>query len=120
MDVRIRPLLPLAQWLLPALVVISVLGASFYGWNRPKVQTTSPLMRTEGKTITALGHLTPQGEVIRLSAPSSIDGSRVDRLLVTEGQHIEAGQTVAILSTHAQQQAGVTEAEAAIQVAQKN
>ncbi len=63
------------------------------------------------KTITALGRLQPQGEVIKLSAPTSINGNRVDRLLVKEDDRVKVGQIIAILDNHDQLQAVIEEAE---------
>jgi HlyD family secretion protein len=69
-------------------------------------------------TVTALGRLEPQGEVIRLSAPTSNQGNRVDRLLVQAGDRVQAGQIVAILDTHEQRQAALAEATEQVNVAQ--
>lgn len=63
------------------------------------------------KTITSLGRLQPQGEVIKLSAPTSINGNRVDRLLVKEDDRVKVGQIIAILDSHDQLQAVLEEAE---------
>lgn len=63
------------------------------------------------KTITCLGRLQPQGEVIKLSAPTSINGNRVDRLLVKEDDRVKVGQIIAILDSHDQLQAVLEEAE---------
>ena len=48
-----------------------------------------------------------------------MEGSRVDQLLVKEGDRVQTGQTIAILNTRDQQQAAVSEAEAAVQVTEK-
>ncbi|NJK30779.1 MAG: response regulator, partial [Acaryochloris sp. SU_5_25] len=56
--------------------------------------TTLPL-----KNIAALGRLEPQGEITRLSAPNSLEGSRIDQLLIKEGDLVKAGQVVAILDS---------------------
>ncbi len=54
---------------------------------------------TEIKTVTALGRLEPKGEVIKLSAPTSSQENRVERLLVKEGDRIQKGQIIAILDS---------------------
>jgi HlyD family secretion protein len=72
------------------------------------------------KTVTALGRLEPQGEVIKLSAPSSNaggSGSRVEQLLVKEGDRIQAGQVVAIMDSRDRLQAAVEEAAEQVKVA---
>lgn len=47
-------------------------------------------------TVVALGRLAPKGEVIKLSVPNAED-SRVNQLLVEEGDWVEADQVIAIL-----------------------
>ncbi len=63
-----------------------------------KVQAPTTLF-TELKTITALGRIEPKGNVIQLSATTSSEGSRVEQLLVKEGDRVKAGQVVAILDS---------------------
>ncbi|WGV25218.1 ABC exporter membrane fusion protein [Halotia branconii] len=72
------------------------------------------------KTVTALGRLEPQGEVIKLSAPASIQGNRVDKLLVKEGFQVKTGQAIAILDSRNRLQAAYQEAQEQIKVAQVN
>ncbi|MEB3232278.1 MAG: HlyD family secretion protein, partial [Leptolyngbyaceae bacterium] len=69
-------------------------------------------------TVTALGRLEPQGEVINLSAPTSAQGNRVEQLLVAEGDRVEVGQVVAILDSYGQLKAALDEATAALEMAQ--
>ncbi|MHC5832508.1 MAG: HlyD family secretion protein, partial [Nostoc sp.] len=57
-------------------------------WSKPKVvtQANPPKAATPAKlAVTALGRLEPEGEVTTLTAPTSNNGVRVDRLLVKEG-----------------------------------
>ncbi|MCG9891579.1 MAG: efflux RND transporter periplasmic adaptor subunit [Thermosynechococcaceae cyanobacterium MS004] len=70
------------------------------------------------KTVTALGRLEPRGAVIQLSAPTSSNGNRVDRLLVKEGDRVKVGQIVAILDSHDRLQAALGEAQEQIRLAQ--
>jgi HlyD family secretion protein len=74
----------------------------------------------EVKTVTSLARLEPKGEVIKLSAPVSGEGSRIEQLLVQEGQKIKAGQLIAILDSRDRLQAALTEAQEAVKVAQAN
>jgi HlyD family secretion protein len=69
-------------------------------------------------TVTALGRLEPKGTVIKLSAPTSSNGNRVDRLLVKEGDLVKAGQTIAILDNRDRLQAALDEAEEQVRLAQ--
>ncbi|MBD2741665.1 ATP-binding cassette domain-containing protein [Coleofasciculus sp. FACHB-1120] len=71
--------------------------------------------------VTALGRLEPQGEVIKLSAPMSIQGAaRVDQLLVSEGDKVIKGQVVAILDNRNRLQAALDKAKQQVKVAQAN
>jgi HlyD family secretion protein len=67
--------------------------------------------------ITALGRLQPQGEVIKLSVAYAQD-SRVNKLLVNEGDRVKAGQTIAILQGTDKKLMELTEAEKNLAVAQ--
>ncbi|MEA5573352.1 ABC exporter membrane fusion protein [Calothrix sp. UHCC 0171] len=71
----------------------------------------------EIKTVTALGRLEPQGEVIKLSAPTSNQGSRVEQLLVKEGDRVTKGQIIAIMENRDRLQASLKEAERKVAVA---
>ncbi|AUT01980.1 HlyD family secretion protein [Nostoc sp. CENA543] len=71
-------------------------------------------------TVTALGRLEPKGTVIKVSAPSSSQGSRVETLLVQEGDRVKTGQVIAILDDRDRLQAAYQEAQAAVKVAQVN
>ncbi len=79
-----------------------------------------PVTVTPIKTVTALGRLEPKGEVIKLSAPASIQGSRVETLLVKEGDKVKTGQVIAILDSRTRLQAAYQEAQAEVKVAQVN
>lgn len=70
------------------------------------------------KTVTALGKLAPKGEIIKLSAPSSTEGLKIDRLLIEEGNSVKAGQLIAILDSQGRLQAAVNEAKVKVAVAQ--
>lgn len=72
----------------------------------------------EVKTVTALGWLEPQGEIIQLSAPQSNQGSRVDQLLVKEGDWVKPGQVIAILESRDRLQAALEQAKTEVQVAE--
>ncbi|MEM6753642.1 MAG: ABC exporter membrane fusion protein [Cyanobacteria bacterium P01_C01_bin.38] len=81
-----------------------VTGAiAFYGISQTGLLTSSepPVFEAPPvvKKVTALGRLEPQGEVINLSAPLSLDGDRVTKLLVQEGDKVKAGDVIAILDS---------------------
>lgn len=76
----------------------------------------------KAKTVTALGYLEPQGKVIKLAAPSSSSSgnSRVEKLLVKQGDTVKAGQVVAILDSRDRLEASLVEAEEQVKVALSN
>jgi HlyD family secretion protein len=79
--------------------------------------TAQPTPQTIVATsVTALGRLEPQGEVIKL-APSTA-GSRVARLLVEQGERVQAGQVIAILDTRDRLQAALEQAKRQVLIAQ--
>ncbi len=84
--------------------------------NAPVTEAIQP----EVKTVTALGRLEPKGEIVKLSAPVSNEGSRVEKLLVKEGDSIKTGQEIAILDSRDRLLAALAEAEQAVSVAQAN
>lgn len=67
--------------------------------------------------ITALGRIQPQGEVIKLAAPSSQNGVRVEKLLVDEGDEVREGQIVAWLEGYARSKAALQQAMDKVQIA---
>jgi HlyD family secretion protein len=85
-----------------------------------KVKQEQQLVIPEIKTVTALGRLEPKGEVIKLSAPGSNQGSRVDKLLVEEGEEVKAGQVIAVLDSSDKLQAAYQKAQEAVKVSQAN
>lgn len=76
----------------------------------------------KAKTVTALGYLEPQGKVIKLAAPSSSSSgnSRIEKLLVKQGDTVKAGQVVAILDSRDRLEASLAEAEEQVKVALSN
>jgi HlyD family secretion protein len=68
--------------------------------------------------ITALGRLEPQTEVISLSAPVNLDGDRVAKILVKQGDRVKKGQIIAVLDSGDRFAASVVVAEQQITLAQ--
>jgi HlyD family secretion protein len=75
--------------------------------------------------ITALGRLEPQGEVIKVAAPSTGGSSvpvfgtpRVAKLLVKERSQVKAGQPIAVLDSYDRLMAAALQAQAEVQEAQ--
>lgn len=81
---------------------------------------TQQIVLPEIKTVTSLGRLEPQGEVIKLSAPASNQGSRLEKLLVEEGDKVKSGQVIAVLDNSDKLQAAYEKAKEAVEVARAN
>jgi len=102
-----------------AIGVLCLGGTTGFFWHRsrssPPPQAVSvPVI----KTVTALGRLEPKGEVIQLSAPAAGQTSRIEQLLVKEGDRVKTGQAIAILDNRDKLQAALEEAQEQVNVAQ--
>ena len=97
--------------------VLTIYGLSqFQSPQKPTAQVIdrpSPV-----KKVTALGRLEPEGEVIELSAPLTLDGDRIAQLLVKEGDTVKAGENIAVLDSYKPLQDALTQAEQEVKVAQ--
>jgi HlyD family secretion protein len=110
---------------LAIIVCLTVIGSSVYtvlkfpdklNQNDSKAAT----LRPELKTVTALGRIEPKGQVIKISAAMLPEGSRVEELLVTEGDRVKAGQVIAILDSRDRLLAALQEAQEQVKVEQAN
>ena len=82
---------------------------------QPPTQSAPSISR---ERVSALGRLEPKGEVIYLSAPASLEGARVERLLVKLGDRLKTGQLIAILDNRDRLQAAEKEARTQVKLAQ--
>lgn len=94
---------PTGRWRI-GLALAAAIAMSAVALNRLEQfqnQATAPTPVTSSTpvvtAVNALGRLEPQDEVIKLAAPSSAQGARVDQLLVKEGERVKAGVVVAVL-----------------------
>lgn len=101
-----------------------VVGASVYTVSQFQTSSNQKQQLTAiqpaVKTVTALGRLEPNGEVIKLSAPSTGEGNLVNQLLVKEGDRVKAGQVIAIMDSRDRLQASLGEAQKQVEVAKSN
>ncbi len=95
------------------------LGLSQHWASRSQVSDPEPEVSLPTlSTLSALGHVEPMDQVIRLSVPSSSNSSRVEELLVEEGDWVEANQVIAILDNRDQLQAAFEQARGQLQIAE--
>ena len=111
---------PRRLWVVAGVIIIGVAGATGWTWQQRHASEPEPAvtLSAEINTVTALGRLEPQGEVIQLMAPTSVQESRIQELLVQEGDYIEAGQTIAVLDNRDSLQAALTSAQQQVRIAQ--
>jgi len=99
-------------------------GASIYTWRQfvttPEPEPTTEQTLPEIKTVTALGRLEPVGEVRQISVSSFGEGSRVEEILMTEGETVTKGQVIAILDSRDRAVAALKQAEARVAIAGAN
>jgi HlyD family secretion protein len=104
-----------------AAVGVVVFGGVGYGvWRSqasPSAASQSVIAPVKSNTVTALGRLEPQGEVIKLSA-NSTNSNRLEKLLVQEGDRVQVGQVIAILDSRDRLQAAYEQAQEDVRVAQ--
>lgn len=96
--------------MLGAAIIVSIGGLQGYRLLQSQAENTkktqvSEITIPQIQTVTALGRLEPKGKVIKLSAPTSSQGSRVEQLLVQEGEKVKTGQVIAILDNRPRLQA---------------
>jgi len=100
--------------------VVGLAGVGYSVWqsqSSPMASQNTVVSPSKISTVTALGRLEPQGEVIKLSAPTSGNGNRVDQLLVQAGDRVQAGQVIAILDSQERLQAAYEQAQEEVIVA---
>ncbi|GAX36828.1 ABC exporter membrane fusion protein [Nodularia sp. NIES-3585] len=121
---------PLSRWriVLAASITLATGLGSFYSFSQnrlsPQVQTPAKNLPKATATptpvklaVTALGRLQPQGEVTKLSAPNSVNGVRVEKSLVKEGEEVKAGQVLAYLENYARATAALQQSLDQLEVA---
>lgn len=108
-----------------AVAALATGGVITYGVSRFASTSQSPSATPvtsvpKVEVVAALGRLEPKGEVIKLSAPTAADSafsSRVDQLLVKQGDKVRVGQVVAILNSRGSLQAALEKAKKEVTVA---
>lgn len=67
--------------------------------------------------ISALGYITPKNRVVNVSGAVLPEGSRLERLLVAQGDRVQAGQIIAILDSYGRLNASLAAAKAQVEIA---
>ncbi|MUG99625.1 HlyD family efflux transporter periplasmic adaptor subunit [Scytonema sp. UIC 10036] len=107
----------LAPSIVLAILIISIPVFSRLWYSNQTVLPKPRRVIASRVAITALGRLEPQGGVTQLSAPSSLTGNQIEKLLVKEGDTVRAGQIVAFLQGYVQATAALNQAQSKVEVA---
>lgn len=101
-------------------IAVVVTGGGFVIANNmmsgPKAQTTETSGEAKKEesaaAIGALGRLEPAGEVFKIAPPAGGFSSRIERLLVKEGDQVKPGQPIAVMDSYQSLLASAKQAEA--------
>lgn len=108
-------------------VALLLCGGSVGGWMyyrhvqaqtiaaQAVVESLKPARRVQ---VHSLGRLEPTGTILQLSPRSGNEGAVIEKLLVNEGDDVDAGATLAILDNQTRRQAAVEEAQARLAAAE--
>jgi HlyD family secretion protein len=100
---------------------ILILATACNGDSQAQSQNTTPKANqtqvNRSKQVVALGKLVPRGEVIKLSVANAED-SRVNQLLVEEGDRVRENQVIATLQGLENQQRALEAAQKDVELAQ--
>ena len=104
----------------PAKLVIGVLalaaagGTAFFWTTRGEAERAPQIAAVAAGPVGvgALGRVEPASRILRLAAAPSQEGARIERLMVVEGERVEAGQVLAEFSDAALRDAALRQAEA--------
>ncbi len=108
-------------WIFLMMIVFAAVIAFAYVKSRASAVSktaTESLPLLKRTQVYALGRLEPAGTILQLTPKSGNEGAIVERLLVKEGDDVEAGATLAVLDNHARRAAALKEAQARQEAAQ--
>jgi HlyD family secretion protein len=101
-----------------AIVALSIGGITYVNLSQKSIQPAISETAPKLETVSALGRLEPDGEVIKVFAPISGESARIERLNVQHGQQIRKGEIIAYLDNYAPRAAALREAQERVAVAE--
>ena len=107
-------------WMLAAMTIIGlVIGLASLQSDKSKAASIAAARNVPPKRthVYALGRLEPAGPILQLVPRSGNEGAIVERLLVKEGDDVEAGATLAVLDNHSRRLAALNESQARLETA---
>lgn len=115
------PQLPQSRSLLAiaAVLALGVGGIALRGLSASKAAAPPPAPQAAPvlQSVTALGRLEPDGEIISVAPATPGEGSRLEELRVKVGDTVKQGAILAVLNSRSRLQAALTQAEAQEQTA---
>lgn len=96
--------------LLAGVALAAVVG--FLAWQRVPAATPTAVVAAEPAGVGALGRVEPASRIRKLAQPGGFSVNRVEKLMVTEGDRVEAGEILAVLSDADRKDAAVAQADA--------
>ncbi len=101
-----------------AIAALGIGGIAYVNLSQKSIQPVIPETTPKLESVSALGRLEPDGEVIKVFAPTSGENARIERLNVQHGQQLRKGEVIAYLDNYAPRVAALREAEERVAVAQ--
>ncbi|MDY7013246.1 MAG: ABC exporter membrane fusion protein [Cyanobacteriota bacterium] len=107
---------------LSAMGLLAVGGGMLYSLNETRqTPAEEPVPVAPAVTaVTALGRIEPVGETLEVAPPPTLGTAKVEKLLVEEGDRVEAGRTIAILDERDRLAAALERAKSEVEVARAN
>jgi HlyD family secretion protein len=112
------------QWIVSLTIALIVTNSFSYITSllRPHTATKNsesppPQSTAALSAVSALGKLEPKGEITRLSAPASLEGTRISEVKVKQGDRVKKGQAIAILDSYERRLAAFNKAKADVEIA---
>lgn len=111
------------QWLAVGAAAIAAVSLTvgsliYFSGGKSLEGSVAASVSAEPPSVSALGFIEPQGEVIQLSAPAFMEGARIDQLLVRQGDAVKKGAIVAMLDSRDRLQATLDQARTSVTIAE--
>lgn len=101
-----------------AIASLSIGGIAYVNLSQKSIQPVISETTPKSESVSALGRLEPDGEVIKVFAPTSGESARIERLNVQHGQQLRKGEIIAYLDNYAPRAAALREAQERVTVAE--
>jgi len=88
--------------------------------NKNNIVTPIPIPTATQKSVTALGRIEPWENVIKVASSPSMAGAKVKNLLVSQGDKVKKGDTIAITTDFDSKKAELETAKQEVRIAQAN